>query len=375
MTILDRYIARQYLTNIVVLFVVLFAFVVAIDASWNIDRFLKTAAQYAAENQQEDSGLRRGLITVLLVMDLWWPRLLQLFNYMLGLVLVGAMGFTCAQLVRHRELVAVLASGLSLHRIARPILLVALGMLLLQTANQELILPQIAPLLTRDQNEAGKRDLGVLSTKLRHDGAGNLFYARRFDADHEVCDDLYFWERDSSGLANRRIYAPKATWNKEAGGWDLQGGIAEARAVGDAKAPQPVARILTDLDPTSLKMYRYSGYSQNLSSAQLAQLAVRIGPGDPVRHDRIERIRWGRFAVMGTNILALIISMRFFLTREPRNMVVQSLWCAPVAIVALLGGVLLASWAVPGVPAALGVFIPAMILLPIAVATATSVRT
>ena len=102
------------------------------------------------------------------------PRLVRLMEprrslrwpILLGVVLIGGMGFTCAQLVRHRELVAVLASGVSLRRIARPILIVAIMLIGLQALNQELVLPRIAPLLTRDHGEAGKRGLGADRVKL-----------------------------------------------------------------------------------------------------------------------------------------------------------------------------------------------------------------
>ncbi|MEZ6164736.1 MAG: hypothetical protein R3B67_09905 [Phycisphaerales bacterium] len=74
-------------------------------------------------------------------------------------------------------------------------------------------------------------------------------------------------------------------------------------------------------------------------------------------------------------MLALIISMPYFITREPRNMVVQSIKCAPIAIIALIGGVLGASASIPGLPPAIGVFIPVMILSVVAVAQSSAIRT
>src|SRR4030095_16197065 len=105
-------------------------------------------------------GLRQVVIMRLLGADIWWPRLLSLFNFLLGMVLVAAMGFTCSQLVRNRELVAVLTAGKSLYRVAMPIVAVALGMTAVQGLNQELVIPRVAPLLLRDQGDAGKRNLG-----------------------------------------------------------------------------------------------------------------------------------------------------------------------------------------------------------------------
>lgn len=378
MKLLDRYIARQYLVNILALLVILFSFVVTIDVSLNFGRFVEGADSLIRSGGAEAGGLRRVLVILYVIADLWWPRLLQLYNFLIGMVLVGAMGFTCTQLVRQRELVAMLASGQSLHRVARPVLIIALGFTLLQAANQELVIPRIAPLLTRDHGDAGKKSLGSTSLPLSADSQGRLFYARVFDADEGALNDLYVWERDPEGLAERRIFASSATWN--AGGWDLQGGYAETRKPappGQSAGPQrtPVARIATDLDPTAIRMRRYAGYSQSLAWRQVAQMLARPELIDASLRERLERIRFGRLSVMLANLLTLIIALPFFLRREPTNMVLQSLKCAPVGIISLMGGVLGSSAGIPGVPAALGVFIPVMVLLPIAIASATSIKT
>ncbi|MEZ6318858.1 MAG: hypothetical protein R3B49_08915 [Phycisphaerales bacterium] len=74
-----------------------------------------------------------------------------------------------------------------------------------------------------------------------------------------------------------------------------------------------------------------------------------------------------------SNLLTLIIALPFYTTREPQNMVVQSLKCAPISILALMGGVLGASAIIPGLPAAIAVFIPVMILVTVALARSTSI--
>lgn len=379
MKLLDRYIARQYLINIVALLVILFSFVVTIDVSLNFDRFVEGADKLIKSGDPEATagGLRRVLVVLYVIADLWWPRLLQLFNFLIGMVLVGAMGFTCTQLVRHRELVAMLASGQSLHRVARPVLMVALGFTLLQALNQELVIPHVAPLLTRDHGDAGKKSLGSTSLPLSADGQGRLFYAREFDADRGVLNDLYIWERDPDGLADRRIYAGAATWRD--GGWDLHAGYAESRRPGSAGQSAalphtPVDRVQTDLDPTAIRMRRYAGYSQSLAWRQVGQMLDKPELIDAGLRERLERIRFGRISVMLANLLSLLITLPFFLRREPTNMVLQSLKCAPVGIVSLMGGVLGSAAGIPGVPAALGVFIPVMVLLPIAIASVTSIK-
>lgn len=377
---LDRYIARQYLINVAALLVILFSFVITIDVSLNFDRFSTAAIEFLREGKPGEQpaeaaspGLvRQGLTIIFLVLDLWWPRLLQLFNYLLGVVLIGGMGFTCAQLVRHRELVAVLASGVSLRRIARPILMVAVFLVGLQALNQELILPRIAPLLTRDHGDAGKRGLGADRVRLIKDSRNRLFYARMFDADDEVLRDLYVWELDQQGIAQDRVFAPRAEWDGKA--WILENGVRESRA-GNFRPPQGVERIETNIDPAALRMQRYAGFVQSLSWQQLSQMLARTERADERTRDRLTRVQFGRVSVMMSNLLALLVALPFFLRREPVNMLTQSLKCAPLTVLALVGGVLGASAALPGVPAALGVFVPVMVLIPLSIASVSGVKT
>ncbi|MDX2018550.1 MAG: LptF/LptG family permease [Planctomycetota bacterium] len=420
MTLLDRAIARQFLTNALALLVILFTFVVAIDVSLNFGQFARMASDRAAaslaaptapitptttpaaspaskaapkaapakapEPKAEASSApatpaKPGLVRVAgsfvyLVVDLWWPRLVQLFNSILGLVLVGALGFTAAQLVKNRELTAILASGLSLHRVARP-MLVASGLLLgVQAVNQEVLIPSIAPLLTREHDDAGQKQLGRSSLALTTDAKGRLFYAAAFDADKGTVEDLYVWERDAAGLPVRRIYAPKATWKD--GRWELQQGLAQRLITDRPVAAEKVAALETDLGPTAMTMRRFAGFAGNLSWSQIGQMLSAPAALDATTRQRLsdlERIRWSRPAVLLCNFLGLLIALPFFLRREPANMVLQSVKAAPLAIGAVVGGAFGAAVVIPGLPAQLSVFVPVMVLTPFAIAAVTSIKT
>ena len=367
MTILDRYIARQFALNFLILLAIFCSFIVVVDATLNIGRFARAAESLVGEDA---SAIRRWLALPLVVIDLWWPRLLQLFNVMLGIVMVGAMGFTCAQMVRHRELVAILASGQSLVRVARPILVVAACLGALQIVNAEVLLPRFAPLLTRGYSDAGTRDLAVTSVMLVPDGSRRLIAAESFDAKAGTMRGVFIWERDAAGLMTRRIEARSAVW--EEGGWTLEDGVGVEPASADAAVaptPRPVERIETDLDPTALTIAQHAEYMQSLSFGQVTEM-MRIvrRTGDErsagVRVDRLERIRWGRFAVLAANLLGLVIALPFFLTREPKNMAVQTAKAAPIAMGVIMGGIIGSAAPVPGVPAAIGVFLPLLALVP-----------
>jgi lipopolysaccharide export LptBFGC system permease protein LptF len=384
MMLLDRYIIRQYLTNIVALMLILGLFVVTIDASLNLNKYWERAAELTQVADDLAPVFKRSVLTPVLVMDLWWPRLLNLFNFLLGMVLVAAMGFTCSQLVRHRELVAVLTSGQSLYRVGRPLLMVAVGLTLVQGLNQEFLMPRVAPLLTREIRDAGRHTLGTSQVALTDDGFNRLFYAREFDSDRQVLTDLYIWERDERGIALRRIHAPEARWRD--GGWDLHSAQVTPLAGGRAESHEgeSLLRIETDLDPTRINMNRNAKFGNHLSFAQTAEMLRRLdrleaegAASEEVSRmrDRLQRVSLGRISAMLSNILTLMIAMVFFITREPRNMVWQSLKCAPIAMVALVGGVVGASVPLPGVPTVVSVFLPVMVLAPIALAMVSRVRT
>jgi len=373
MNTLDRYIARQYLFNVVALTVILFSFVVAVDVSLNIDRFIEGAQKLSPGS----TGLRRAALVVFGVMDIWWPKLLQLFNYLVGLVLVAAMGFTFTQLVRNRELVAVLAGGVSLHRVARPILIVAACVMGVRWINSEVILshPKIAPLLTRDPGDIGKRTWAEFPVRLVPDSANRIFLAQKFDPVQGVMEKLTVWERDG-GTAERAITAEKAVWDGDA--WKLEGAkVVPLRlspaGTAAAQAPEaPPERLKTDLSPATLKLKRFEAFSQTLSWGQISELQRN---SRPEVKEKLQRIRWSRVSQTVSSLLVLVITMPFFLTREPKNMLIQSLKCAPIGIVSMMGGILLTSVSWGGLPPAFGVFIPVLILIPIAIASVAWMRT
>lgn len=371
MNLLDRSIAWQFLMNIVVLTVILCCFVVAVDVSLNLDRFQDAAANLREAGQAAPGAVRQTVIVVLIVWDLWWPRLLQLFNFLVGIIMVGAMGFTCSQLVRNREVIAMLAAGQSLYRVMRPIGAVAVGITLLQAANQELVIPRLAPLLARDHGSAGQ-PAGAESPVAMTADRSILLRAENFNDADDTIEGLFILVRGADGRAERVIRAPRASWRD--GGWDLEAGIGERRGTGRT-AIERVERVETAIDPARIVMDQNRAFEQALGFGQVSRMLGRPElVGDDLR-ERLERIRWGRFAVMGCNLLSLLIAMPFYLSRVPTGILGRTLRSLPLVGLALVGGVLGASGSVPGLPAVLGVFVPVALLLPLAVGAATMVKT
>ena len=361
MKTLNRYIASLYTWNVLALLLLIFSLVVVVDLFVNLEEFSGAAEQIAAADAKPDTGFRHVLLTSMLVIDLWWPRILQLFNYMIGVVLVAAMGFTCWQLVRHREFVALLSSGISLHRAMRPLMLVGLVFIILAGVNQELIIPKIAHLLNRDPRDSGQRVPVAFPIPLTPDNAGHVFLAREFDEAQEKMLLVHVWTTDDQGRLTQVTRADEATWDGQA--WVLR----------DAGQAEPLARIETPLDPMQFRVRHVRGFGQNLSWQQISHMLQQPGL-PPSDRERLGRARWGRIGGLLSAYLTLLVAIPFFLLRTPGPMLAPALKAAPVCALGLAAGAASSAAVFPGLPIWLGAFIPCLILAPFAIALTSGVK-
>ncbi len=367
---MDRYIARLYAINVLTLLVLLGGFVVTVDVFINLSRFSNAAAENIAPDASEPEGIARAVRTVVVIADFWGPKLLQLYNYLIGIIMVGAMGFTCSQLVRQREFVALLASGVPLQRVAMPFAAVALALTLVQAVNQEVVIPKVAPLLAREVDNAGSHSIGGFPVRPVPDDTGRIFTAERFDPELGEVQRLGVYERDSEGVVTRVVRADSAAWDQN--GWVLTNGRASDPSTG--MTGLPVVRLDTSLDPTRLKIQHLRGFGESLSWGQIGEIIERGGM-DGQAIDRLDRVRWGRVASMISNLVVLFAAVPFFLRKLPGPMILAGLRAAPIALLGLVAAGAAPSLPIGGLPVWLGVFIPTLVLLPLAVALFSNVRT
>jgi lipopolysaccharide export LptBFGC system permease protein LptF len=251
----------------------------------------------------------------------------------------------------------------------------------LQIANQELVIPRLAPLLVRDVGDVGKREFDRFAVRLLPDGQGRVLMARSFDPGSQRLDDVYVLERDAAGRAIGRITATSATWTGQA--WRLEDGLRRSLLLreqpltpqGQVPLARPVSTLTTSIDPSAVLASHYRTYGQTLSWRQIAAALSLPSLPDQTRVELI-RTAWARGATVVGTLLSMLIAMPFFLTREPRNMVVQSLKAAPVAIGCVVAGVLGAAAPVPTelLPPALAAVLPVLAMLPVAIVQITSIR-
>ena len=369
MNLLDRHIIARYLANFVLLMGLLFVFAISIDVVVQFDRFAD-----AARERTSSTGENYAFVLGLAILDFHGPRIFQFFAFMTGLVGIGAAGFTLVQMHRTRELVAIMAAGVPLQRVAAAIMVAQLGVVLLQLVDQELVLPKLAARLVREHDAILQPGVETFEAPLVRDAKGSLLYAGDIDPRAGVAQSLLVLERDQEGTAVARITATSGSWDQDAGGWRLvEGRRMETRSEeGRVAGREPLEFWETDLSPRMLLARRSLNFAQMLSLAQLRELRDAGGTTDP----RLERTIFGRFSGALVNLLIPTIALPFFLVRSPGTaMLGRSLQAAAISIPLLMGALAAMTMAVPGLPAGVGAFLPVAVLLPVAVTRIAYLRT
>lgn len=366
MKTLDRYIIKQFLINFGILFLVMMSLFVVVDLIVDIDEFVQ-----AGEAHAEMWYGSKWTATLATIIDYYGPVVLLLYVFCNGLIVVAAMGFTITGLQRHRELTAVIASGISLYRVAAPVLVTGVILSALTLPVQEFILPPLAPKLLRSKSQLKDPHKGLESKEVYYANAGgqNLLSAASFEVRDKKLTGVRILERDSAGITTKIVYAKAAYWNSDLEQWDFVEGYAEEPlSVMDDGTRQP-RKVLeakayrSDLSPTVLQARRNALFANLLSLRDLERLASNKAVTTDQRL-KIQQIVWSRFSLMVLNVLILVMGIPFFLRRMPGDMLKSSLRAAMVCIGAWAGGLILLQGTPFGMPA-LAAWLPVIIYLPV----------
>lgn len=161
MTIIDRYLLRQFLQVLAISFLSLYGLYVVGEFFANVDEFVRYA-----EQQQ------RSLLAV--AGEYYAYRSVYLFDRTSGVLAMSAAMFTLAAFQRHHELTALLAAGISRVRVLRALVLGSIGVSLLAAANRELVVPCLRERLALRPKELGNEAL--LELRPRYDHATNVLF-------------------------------------------------------------------------------------------------------------------------------------------------------------------------------------------------------
>jgi lipopolysaccharide export LptBFGC system permease protein LptF len=149
MRILDRYILKSFLVNYLLALCVLVGMYVLMDIIVNIQDFAKGATVVT------DTGNATAWDIAGDMADYYLYQFPVIFQQIAGIVPLLAAGFTMVRMTRHNELTAMMASGVSLYRVAAPIILISACFTVFQIVNQEFIIsqPQVIEKLLRRHDE------------------------------------------------------------------------------------------------------------------------------------------------------------------------------------------------------------------------------
>jgi len=181
MKTLDKYILGTFLYSLAMWLIVIMVLRVVLDVLLTMDEF--------TENIDYAPG--QGIVIweiIKFIFKYYYYHCFVYFAQFGGIVIVAATGFTIWQLSRTNELTAMLAAGVSLYRVAFPILFCAVFMCILVAVDREWAIPGIRSNLTRDPDEMSAKD--YVEVNYVNDENNTVWYSRAFDPDNEKIQEL-----------------------------------------------------------------------------------------------------------------------------------------------------------------------------------------
>lgn len=367
MTILDRYVLRALCVNYLIALAIMMSLYTVLDLFFNIDEFTESGEP--------------AMTVAASILSYYWAHAFLYFAQLSGVITLFACMVTLSRMRKANELTAVLSAGVSLYRLAVPIVAFGLVTSLLWYIDTEFFIPAVGHKLARNHEDAmGRRARGVWFIKDR-DSA--LLSAMEFvPADGEMRQMLVL-HRDEHGAIVSVTEADRATWEPvighPAGGfWRLERGLhsrrhmrSEGLGPREERTDQPVSIYESDLTPHDIEVRQARQWLAFSSSSQLTALANT----DPSIANRVRQIKHTRFASPLVHVLMLLLGLPFFLSRTPANIISDAGRCLLVSgscfLLAFSGEhiVRTSTWS------ALPAWLPLIVFAPVAVVLLDRIRT
>ncbi len=339
MRILDRYIVKAFVFNYLLALCVLLGMCTLLDLIVNLDSFTHVAPSAAATQAAADSEhmTRMALIfhAVWNIIDFYSYQWLVMFQQVSGAIPLLAAGFTMVRMTRHHELTAMLASGVSLYRVAAPIVLVSIGFGLLTVVNQEFIIsqPAIVQKLLRKHDDLNAPVTRNEPIYFVQDSDNSLLVASDYDPVKKVMKGVLIVQRDKAGSPIGHIVADSATWeippNELRETWVMSGVVQSEDRLDADPTKRFVGKVAsqeyqTGLTPSQLDLIFSKKAVDYLSSKQVRELAASSPPANQPMLYKIMDLRVTQPLM---NIVLLLIGIPFLLTREPRRLINNIMIC------------------------------------------------
>jgi len=306
MKILDRHIAKNFLIGYAIAFCVLIGLRIIIDLFVNLDEF----------TEHVDLG---AIAVIKNILNFYALHSTLYFRDFAGMITVVAAAFSLAKMVRCNELVAVMASGVSLKRVIGPIVVLALLLTGLFVIDQELLIPPLGDKLVRSQDAIpGQESYDVWFID---DANGSLICSQNFDVKTSTLYNPTIIMRSKIPKSPvwrviGRLSAEMAVHNPKTGRWDLiKGRFTEKDTT---KAPKPIAFYASDITPKDIPVRRKSRHKTLLSWRQLSVLAAQ---GTKIK-DLPQLYSQQHFHVTEPiiNFVMLMVCLPILVCRDPKSM-------------------------------------------------------
>jgi len=329
MKIIDRYVLLTFVRNYLISFLVLIGLYITLDMVFNFDELMPSESGQAA-------GALSAATIIADIANYYFYQSFFIYAQLGGVIAVVAAAFTLMRLIRFNELTALLASGMPLLRVAMPIVFCGIFVNGLLVADQELLIPLIAPKLMRNHEQMHMPTARSFPIPAIMDDQKRLLNAARYTpATATVPASMLYVTIIQRPPAAQQITASEAHWNEAAGQWDLIDGklvISPANPDQLPPPPQPCAAYKSNITPDEINLYRGGQYVQYMATSRINQL---LNEPQSYGTAALLRIKHMRFTQPLDNCIMLLLGVATILCRNPTELKRSALSCLALTAIAL----------------------------------------
>ena len=363
MKILDRYIVKNFLIGYAISFGIFIGLRIIIELFVNLDEFTEKEGVAAVE-------ILRHILTY------YGIRITLYFRDFAGMITVMAAAFSFGKMIRSGELIAVMASGVSLKRVVVPVITLAFISTAVFVFDQEFIIPPLADKLVQSEDElAGKEFYEV---RFISDSSDSLIFSQQFSSTDQTLDYPTILLRKATTRAgiwelSGWINADAAVYNNQTGQWDLINGfLTEQNLIGSKK----VQSYISDVTPVDIPIRRKSEYKSLLSWAQLREITALTGKIRDLA--QVYALMQSHITDPVINLIMLLISLPILVCRDPKTMktaIMISFTVTAVCFIITFICKLFAAEMSFGLMPEFWMWLPVFIFLPVAIIELDSMKT
>lgn len=309
MKTLDRYIAKNFLVGYAISLFVLVGLRIIIDLFVNLDEFTEHADL--------------GTIAVMKnILTYYCLNSTLYFRDFAGMIMVVAAAFSLGKMVRSNELVAVMASGVSLKRVIVPIVFLAVLLTGILVIDQEFMIPTLSDKLVRGQDDIpGQESYDVWFIS---DNKDSLICSQKFEVETSTLHNPTIITRKRKSGSHEYevtglITAEKQIYNFDTKKWDLVNGRTIVK--GSKEDVKSTDSYSNDIIPKDIPTRRKAEHKTLLSWRQLAALAEQATKGAKIK-DRRQLYSQKHFRVTEPiiNLAMLMVCLPILVCRDPKSM-------------------------------------------------------